>query len=528
MSGISAERPRAMAWKPDMRDKARIRRQFMPRNQCKLFCIAFLVLAFQSCVPYLSSTGRTDADPAGGQVTQSGRYIVLFSSEVVPSDFTDRVARLGGTVENSLVEIGVAVVTGLSEEAAVALGGSPGVQSVEQDPIAHNKEEDHEITTGSAKSVETDEPASIDLVSGQPWQAPFYNRQWNMKAVHAEEAWKAGHLGSRDVVVAILDTGIDYLHPDLFGLVDLKRSKSFVPEEDVEDFYPGLGLKQFADLSWHGTLTASIIASNGKVLAGVNHDVTLLAVKVLDRTETRSASRLIAGIVYAANQGADVITARGIDIDKSENPVTAFAFELAAAYAFFKGAVIVALSFNDAADLDNNGDIVRYPCEAFNVICVSATGPTSADGNGNWENVDARATTPDPVTGIETPYSAFGSAIDVAAPGGSGPPVQNPPLLSRRVWVVCTQTPTDETDPPACRNTNVPILQRMSQVAGTSSAGPHVAGLAALLVAQLGHGKPALIRSRILESVDDLGDTGTDLYYGKGRINVARALGVIN
>jgi hypothetical protein len=54
-----------------------------------------------------------------------------------------------------------------------------------------------------------------------------------------------------------------------------------------------------------------------------------------------------------------------------------------------------------------------------------------------------------------------------------------------------------------------------------------VAGLAALLVAQLGHGNPALIASRIMQSADDLGEPGTDPYYGKGRINVARALGVL-
>ena len=53
-----------------------------------------------------------------------------------------------------------------------------------------------------------------------------------------------------------------------------------------------------------------------------------------------------------------------------------------------------------------------------------------------------------------------------------------------------------------------------------------VAGLAALLVAQLGHGNPALIRARILESADDLGDPGVDPFYGRGRINVARALGI--
>jgi subtilisin family serine protease len=66
----------------------------------------------------------------------------------------------------------------------------------------------------------------------------------------------------------------------------------------------------------------------------------------------------------------------------------------------------------------------------------------------------------------------------------------------------------------------------LNQGIGTSFAAAHTSGLAALLVQQLGHGNPALVRSRILQSADDLGDPGTDPYYGRGRINVARALGL--
>ncbi len=71
----------------------------------------------------------------------------------------------------------------------------------------------------------------------------------------------------------------------------------------------------------------------------------------------------------------------------------------------------------------------------------------------------------------------------------------------------------------------LPGRSGMTHSRGTSFAAPHVAGLAALLVAQLGQGNPALIRARILQSADDLGEPGTDPYYGKGRINVARGTG---
>jgi subtilisin family serine protease len=62
--------------------------------------------------------------------------------------------------------------------------------------------------------------------------------------------------------------------------------------------------------------------------------------------------------------------------------------------------------------------------------------------------------------------------------------------------------------------------------AGTSQATPHVTGLAALLVAELGRGNPSLIANVIKSSADDLGKKGHDAFYGNGRINLARALGL--
>jgi len=434
----------------------------------------------------------------------NGRYVVVFSAERVPVDFGERVAALGGSIESAIDSIGVAGVTGLSEVAATELGAAADIRAVEPDPMTRPRD-DGEAVDGLADEAASEAAVPADATAS-PTAAQFYARQWNLRAVFAPEAWAAGFLGSRDVVVAILDSGIDYTNPDLAGLVDLDRSISFVPE-DVTRHYPGR--LPFSDLFWHGTAVASVVASNAILLAGVNRYVTLLAVKVADSTNNHTVGRLISGIVYAADQGADVINvSRGSERHKSQSPGFVAAFERAVNYAFRKGALVVSVPFNDAADLDHNGDIVRMPCEAANAICAAATGPTGAPGvNGPWENVDARA-----------PYSAFGrSAVSVAAPGGAGEVGQ-----FRRMWTICTTTPTATTGAPACR-----ARQAIAQPVGTSFAAPHVAGLAALLVAQLGHGNPALIRARILQSADDLGEPGVDPYYGKGRINVVRALGLI-
>jgi subtilisin family serine protease len=63
-------------------------------------------------------------------------------------------------------------------------------------------------------------------------------------------------------------------------------------------------------------------------------------------------------------------------------------------------------------------------------------------------------------------------------------------------------------------------------IGGTSMASPHVAGLAAMIMGKYGPMSPAALRNRLLKSADDLGARGTDPYYGKGRINAARAVGL--
>ena len=472
------------------------------------FIALVVTLALQACHDQRAPTEPRGAGTLTTSVTSaesSGRYLVLFAAQRVPANFGDRVANLGGSVEASADSIGVAAVTGLSPDAALELAAAADTRAVEPDAITRPLDDDA-TSDGLAEEGLSEGLASADATAS-PTGAQFYARQWNLRAVFAPEAWAAGYLGSRDVKVAILDTGIDYANPDLSGLVDLEHSISLVPE-DVTRHYPGR--LPFADLFWHGTAVASAVASNASVLAGVNRYVTFLAVKVADSTNTHTAARIISGIVYAADHGADVINvSRGSERDRRLDPGTVVAYERAVNYAFRKGALVVSVPFNDAADLDHNADIVRLPCEAANAICAAATGPTGATSiNGPWVDVDAPA-----------PYTAFGrSAVSVAAPGGTGDPGQ-----FRRFWALCTTTPSATTIPPACR-AHQPIVQG----AGTSFAAPTVAGLAALLVAQLGHGNPALIRARILQSADDLGQPGTDPYYGKGRINVARALGLIN
>jgi subtilisin family serine protease len=427
----------------------------------------------------------------------AGQFLARFNNRV-PASFANQVIAAGGTVQWTWTSAGFAVITGLSDASVVKLAAKSGADIV-ADPVGPV------VRLGTPTFAPTEEktaPSALLATTSavDPTAAEAYPLQWHLRAIGADAAWAAGRLGSDRVTVAVVDTGIDYLHPDLAGRVDLSRSASFVPSDDslVEAYFPGR--HPVTDLYYHGTFVASTIASNGEHLAGVTANVTLLGVKVISAFGEGSLGSVLAGVLWATDHGADVINISlgGNFIKQAEGRSVAFVNQVFN-YAHRNGAVVVVAAGNEGVDFDGDRNSFATFCSAPNVICVAATGPTSSDGiEGPWYDQDAPAW-----------YTNHGrSAINVAAPGGT---------TAGYVWGACAQTVLwliGYPDPPL-------VIANM----GTSMAAPHVAGLAALLVEDLGR-NPSRIKARIQSSADDLGEPGADPWYGRGRINVPRALGL--
>ena len=451
----------------------------------------------------------------GGGLT--GQYLVEFKGNKLPGDLDARVTTLGGTVVDAIADVGVAIVSGLTSDAANRFASSSDVATFMADVVlAPRTAEQRVFQTASTAAIA--EPSSAT----HPELAALFPYQWNMRVIHADRAWQAGLLGSPAVRLAVIDFGIDPAAPDLAPLIDATRSTSFCPSENaaIAQFFPGY--PTWSDLEGHGSWVASIAASRGTLVAGVTSRTSLMAVKALSQSGCPFSS-LFRAIAYAADNGADVINMSiGLVslLPKSGTQGFAHFFHLSVQYALVKGvsAVVVAAG-NDGFDLDHDGSAFDVFCDVPGVICVSATGPTSAGPNdlGPFIDIDAPAF-----------YTQFGaSAINVAAPGGNASFDAAGHLLGiSRIYGVCASTTLAFVKgafvPTPCTGRTDFALGQL----GTSAASPHAAGLAALLVSQLGHGHQAQVRSAMLNSADDLGKPGHDPFYGQGRINVAKAVGL--
>lgn len=254
---------------------------------------------------------------------------------------------------------------------------------------------------------------------------------------------------------------------------------------------------------------------------GIAPRATIIGVKAL-HCGSGSFSWIMQAIYYAATPiaeggaGANIINmSLGAQIDGRGRDIAHLlnALSRATAYARQRGVTVIAAIGNDGVDVDHTGNTVFVPAQSVGVIAVAATGPMGWALGAN--NVDRPAS-----------YTNFGqSAVTLAGPGGDfvlpGNQVCSKPafpagFVNQLCWVM------DMVMAP-CRGGGA-SNSSYCWAAGTSMASPAVAGVAALIIGKHGATHPAQVESMLRQSADDLGKPGNDDYYGRGRVNAARAV----
>lgn len=301
-----------------------------------------------------------------------------------------------------------------------------------------------------------------------PAADPKLNELWGMNTISAPNAWKI-QKGDPQIIVADIDTGIDYTHPNLVhNLWHNPKIDPTLKDEIGYDFANNDGRPY--DDQGHGTHTAGTIGATGGYglgISGVSPRVSIMGLKFITAEGSGTTADAVRAIDYAISHGARVMSNSwgGAADDAAENKVLEDAVERANQ----ANILFVAAAGNDGADNDKTPvypAAIRKP----NVLTVAAT--NSRDGRSFFSNYG--------LTSVHV--GAPGSAVLSTVPGG-----------------------------------------KYAQESGTSMACPHVAGLAALILAERPTLTAVQVKQIIMESVDAIAGLQGVTVTG-GRINAAAAL----
>jgi subtilisin family serine protease len=305
---------------------------------------------------------------------------------------------------------------------------------------------------------------------------PLFNLQHGLKNININTAWEKT-TGSYDVVIAVIDTGVYYIHPDLVKNIWINDNENPTNEKDddkngyIGDYfgYDFIGNQPDPlDDHGHGTHVAGIIGAigdNNIGITGVNWDVKMMSLRGLGSNGQGDMASLIRAIKYADTMGADIIScswgspSRSLALEeviKNSNKLFVFA------------------AGNDANDNDLKG---FYPSNYQYPHTISVAATDRNDKLALFSNY-----------GINT--------VEVAAPG---------------VGIVSTY---------------IPVYAEYASLSGTSMAAPYVSGLAGLLLSIDPTLKPSQLKHLILENADSLEVLDGKVVTGS-RINVTASVNAL-
>jgi len=349
---------------------------------------------------------------------------------------------------------------------------------------------DGPTVTRGGKVIEGDQ---LREIQGTPPTEPYatskgswgqaYPDQWYLQAVHWLKADGTSALPDTgtSVTVAVIDTGVDFTHPELAEAKWVNPKPS--PRGDINGWNFVDNSREVRDLSGHGTIVAGLIAASSTDkfgIAGINPWARVMALKAMELNGKGGSINLAQAIVYAADHGARVI-----NLSVGGRTLTRMEQE-AIDYAARRDALVVVASGNDGVETRNFS-----PAGLHNVLAVAAVGP----------DLKRQA------------FSNWGATIGIAAPGVD--------MLSLRA----RQTDLLEMTRSNYRPGTAVVADQFYRVTGSSFAAPMVSGAASLLLSVNPSLHAAQVKRMLLQSARDLEGVGVDQFSGYGLLDIEAALG---
>jgi len=438
------------------------------------------------------------------------RYLVLFAPGTAEPAATSEVGSACGAMTVYYPEIAVGVANSADAGFAARLGTDRAfsAQRVLRD------------AGRSGEATVTTDPAEVD-------DSDRTAEQWDMTMIGADRARRITP-GSGDVLVGVLDSGVDPNHPDLTNALDRSASAGCLS-----------GRADPSPAAWeptaspHGTHVAGTIAAadDGRGITGVAPGVRIASVKVVDDAGFILPEYAVCGLMWATANGMRVtnnsyfVDPWLMTCDRDSEHVVYESVRRAVDYATSHGVLTVAAATNEGADLaDPNGRAAEDP---------STSGRRTLDASCKVLPAGLRGVVAVSAVGrnaLKASYSSYGlGVIDVTAPGGETKPQAYDPSGGKQ---------QDDT----CVLSTVP--GGYEKMCGTSMAAPHVTGVAALLASEHPEATPQTLSKMLTEQADplpcpadyDLDGTGAqdayctgyqpyNSFYGHGLTDAMAAVG---
>jgi subtilisin family serine protease len=483
--------------------------------------IAALAAALAGAIP---AAGLTDATEG-----VAGSFIVLFDEGTSTEQGVAAVEAAGGQVVAVNEAVGLATVVSENADFAAEVTAEDGVYGAASNEVIGTSRPDQRKFDDERLQSERDAQRSAGSSSGQHGrnEEPLASLQWDMAMIDANaDGSYDEQRGRKQVLVGIIDTGIDGSHPDIVKNFSSKLSRNFtvdIPDIDgaCEDEADGLCEDAAnVDENGHGTHVAGTVAAplNGLGTAGVAPGVTLVNLRAGQDSGFFFLPAVVDALTYAGDNGIDVVnmsfytdpwlyncpSADDADPDLTpeelvEQRTIIQAHFRALRYAYRRGVTLIGSAGNSHIDLgaalkfDNtspdfplgneyertvDNDCIDLPVEGPNVIAVSALGPSTAKAdysNYGVEQITVSAPGGYFRDGVGTPtFQTVGNLVLAPYPESVG---------RERGDIDANGEPTNAFVVKDCRGDVCAYYQYLQ---GTSMAGPHAAGVAALIVSEHG------------------------------------------